>query len=89
MAGAHPPAPRVTDVAAVTSDILPTLAALAGRPVPDRPLDGIDLGPLMDGRMTSQSVEPRPVVPDAGREVVAAAPGRRAAGPAIASPSVF
>ena len=51
-------APRATDVAAVTSDILPTLAALAGRAVPDRPLDGIDLAPLLDGRMTSR---PTPV----------------------------
>ena len=48
-------APRATDVAAVTSDVLPTLAALAGQPVPDRPLDGIDLAPLIDGRMTSRS----------------------------------
>ena len=51
-------APRATDVAAVTSDILPTLAALAGQPVPDRPLDGVDLAPLIDGRMTSR---PAPV----------------------------
>ena len=48
------PEPRATDVAAATSDILPTLAALAGQPVPDRPLDGIDLEPLLDGRMTSR-----------------------------------
>ena len=47
-------APRATDVAAVTSDILPTVAALAGRPLPDRPLDGIDLAPLLDGRMASR-----------------------------------
>ncbi len=51
-------APRASDVAAVTSDILPTLAALAGQPTPDRPLDGIDLAPLIDGRMTSR---PAPV----------------------------
>ena len=51
-------APRATDVAAVTSDILPTLAAVAGQPVPDRPLDGIDLASLIDGRMTSR---PAPV----------------------------
>ncbi len=47
-------APRATDVAAVTSDILPTVAALAGRPLPDRPLDGIDLAPLLDDGMTSR-----------------------------------
>ena len=52
------PEPRATDVAAVTSDILPTLAALAGQPPPARPLDGIDLAPLIDGRMTSR---PAPV----------------------------
>ena len=48
-------APRATDVAAVTSDILPTLAALAGQSVPDRPLDGIDLAPLIDGGMTARA----------------------------------
>ena len=42
----------------MTSDILPTLAALAGQPLPDRPLDGIDLAPLIDGGMTSR---PAPV----------------------------
>ena len=46
--------PRATDVPAVTSDILPTLAALAGQPLPDRPLDGVDLEPLIDGRMTAR-----------------------------------
>ena len=51
-------ASRATDVAAVTSDILPTVAALAGQPLPDRPLDGIDLAPLLAGRMTSR---PAPV----------------------------
>ena len=47
-------APRATDVPTVTSDILPTVAALAGQAVPDRPLDGVDLGPLIDGRMASR-----------------------------------
>ena len=42
--------PRVSQVNTVTSDILPTLCALAGMPVPgDRPLDGINLVPLLDG----------------------------------------
>ena len=46
------PAPRVSDVNAVTSDILPTLAALIGRTVrADRPLDGINLLPLIDGEL--------------------------------------
>lgn len=45
---------RTTDVLSVTSDIMPTLAALVGQPAPDRPLDGIDLTPLLDGRMVSR-----------------------------------
>jgi len=46
--------PRVTGVPVVTSDILPTLAALVGNSLPDRPIDGIDLTPLLDGIMTSR-----------------------------------
>jgi arylsulfatase A-like enzyme len=46
------PQPRATDVNAVTSDILPTLCDLVGRPLPDRPLDGISLKPLIAGQMT-------------------------------------
>jgi arylsulfatase A-like enzyme len=36
----------VIKVISVTSDILPTLAELAGQPLPDRPLDGISLVPF-------------------------------------------
>lgn len=46
--------PRVSDVNTVTSDILPTLCRLTGLSVPDRPLDGIDLVPLIDGTMTER-----------------------------------
>ena len=46
------PQPRVTDVNTVTSDILPTLCDLVGQPLPDRPLDGVSLKPLIDGKMT-------------------------------------
>jgi arylsulfatase A-like enzyme len=46
--------PRVSDVNTVTSDILPTLCELAGRPLPKRPLDGISLRPLFDGKMASR-----------------------------------
>jgi arylsulfatase A-like enzyme len=49
---------RATDVNAVTSDMLPTICALAGQPVPERPLDGISLQPLIDGTMGSR---PRPI----------------------------
>lgn len=45
------PQPRSTRVRASTSDLLPTLAALAGQPLPKRPLDGIDLTPVLDGRL--------------------------------------
>ncbi|MDA2939214.1 sulfatase-like hydrolase/transferase [Acidobacteria bacterium AH-259-A15] len=46
--------PRVTDVNAVTSDMLPTLCDMAGLPLPDRPLDGVSLKPLIDGEMTER-----------------------------------
>lgn len=49
------PSPRTTSVPATTSDLLPTLAAIAGRPLPDRPIDGVDLSPLLDGKMTGRS----------------------------------
>ncbi|MDZ7617547.1 MAG: sulfatase-like hydrolase/transferase [Patescibacteria group bacterium] len=48
------PKPRASSVNAVTSDLLPTLCAIAGRPLPDRPLDGVDLTPLIDGQMTER-----------------------------------
>ena len=44
--------PRISEVNTVTSDMLPTLCTLAGTPVPkDRPLDGIDLVPLLEDRL--------------------------------------
>lgn len=43
--------PRFSGVPAVTSDMLPTLCDLAGKPVPDRPLDGISLVTLFSGEM--------------------------------------
>jgi len=50
--------PRTTDVRATTSDLLPTLCAIAGQPPPGRPMDGIDLTPVLDGTMTAR---PSPV----------------------------
>lgn len=50
--------PLVSDVNAVTSDILPTLCDIAGQPLPDRPLDGISLKPIIDSTMTER---PRPI----------------------------
>ena len=52
------PQPRATEVRATTSDLLPTLCALVGRPLPDRPIDGIDLTSLLDGKMTER---PKPL----------------------------
>lgn len=49
---------RVSKLNTVTSDMLPTLCALAGQPLPDRPLDGISLVPLIDGEMHAR---PKPI----------------------------
>lgn len=43
------PAGVVQHEIATTLDLLPTLATLAGAPLPDRPLDGVDLTPLLFG----------------------------------------
>jgi arylsulfatase A-like enzyme len=44
------PKPRSTDFRATTSDLLPTLCALTQQPLPNRPLDGIDLTPMLDNQ---------------------------------------
>ncbi len=48
------PQPRTTAVRATTSDLLPTLCALTQQPLPDRPMDGIDLTPVFDNRMSER-----------------------------------
>lgn len=49
---------RSSDVNSVTSDIFPTLCELVEQPLPDRPLDGVSLLPLInDGTM----VRPQPI----------------------------
>jgi len=48
------PQPRRTSVRASTSDLLPTLCALAGLPLPNRPLDGVDLTSVLDGKVTER-----------------------------------
>ena len=50
--------PRVTRVNSVTTDTLPTLCDLAGLPLPNRPLDGISLVPVIDDRMQAR---PKPI----------------------------
>lgn len=46
--------PRATNVRACTSDLLPTLSAIVGQPLPSHPLDGIDLTHVLDGTMTER-----------------------------------
>jgi arylsulfatase len=47
------PAGTVCRGVAGTIDILPTLARLCGASLPGKPLDGIDIGPLLSGRSSS------------------------------------
>lgn len=47
--------PRTTNIRATTSDLMPTLCAITGQPLPNRPIDGVDLAPLLDGEMTGRS----------------------------------
>lgn len=48
------PQPRSTTFRACTSDLLPTVCALVGQPLPARPLDGLDLGPVLDGKVSER-----------------------------------
>lgn len=46
--------PQTTDISASTCDLLPTLCTLAAQPLPNRPLDGIDLSPVFDSKLTER-----------------------------------
>jgi arylsulfatase A-like enzyme len=46
--------PNASAVNSVTSDMLPTICSLTGVSSPERPLDGIDLTPLIDGKMSER-----------------------------------
>ncbi len=37
-----------------TSDLLPTICAIVGQPLPKRQLDGVDLTAALDGRMSER-----------------------------------
>ncbi|REK29446.1 MAG: N-acetylgalactosamine-6-sulfatase [Planctomycetota bacterium] len=50
--------PRATRLNSVTSDMLPTICDVVGIPLPDRPLDGISLVPLIDGLLEER---PEPI----------------------------
>lgn len=50
--------PQVTEVNAVTSDLLPTLCDLLSLPLPDRPLDGVSLKSVMDREV---ALRPEPI----------------------------
>jgi arylsulfatase A-like enzyme len=52
------PEPRTVDIRATTSDLLPTLCAIVGQPTPQRPIDGIDLSPALNGEVTTR---PKPL----------------------------
>jgi arylsulfatase A-like enzyme len=52
------PQPRSTTVRATTSDLLPTVCAITGQSLPARPIDGIDLTPVLDGKITAR---PKPL----------------------------
>jgi arylsulfatase A len=47
------PAGRVSTALATTMDLLPTVARLAGAPLPANPLDGVDVWPLLAGQRDS------------------------------------
>ena len=49
---------RISKVNTVTSDMLPTLCELTGQDLPQRPLDGISIVPLLNGKMNTR---PQPI----------------------------
>jgi arylsulfatase A-like enzyme len=49
------PKPVTSSFRASTSDLLPTLCSIAGIVPPNRPLDGVDLTPAIDGTATSRT----------------------------------
>jgi arylsulfatase len=52
------PEGQVCDAVTTTMDILPTVARLTGASLPARPLDGLDIMPLLSGRASNMEREP-------------------------------
>lgn len=48
------PQPRVSMVRASTSDLMPTICALTGQPLPNRPIDGVDITKALDGQLSER-----------------------------------
>lgn len=46
--------PKVSSLRASTTDLLPTLCYLVDKPLPSRPIDGINLMPLIDGNLSKR-----------------------------------
>ena len=51
----HIPAGTVVREPAVTIDVLPTIARITGAPLPERPIDGLDISPLLLGDAGARS----------------------------------
>jgi arylsulfatase A len=49
---------RTVEAMATALDLLPTIAGFAGVPLPHNPLDGVDIGPLLRGQVTTVSRPP-------------------------------
>jgi arylsulfatase A-like enzyme len=49
------PTSRTTHFRATTSDLLPTVCAITEQPLPARPIDGIDLTPMLDDKTAERS----------------------------------
>lgn len=72
-------APRTTSFTSSTSDLLPTICSIVGADLPARPVDGVDLMPMISGEASSRpqplyfwaydvkhesAGEPQPYIPD-------------------------
>ena len=47
--------PFITGMHGVSSDVFPTLCEITGQPLPNRPIDGISLLPMLEGKMDSRA----------------------------------